>query len=132
LPFCNSRYNEAVTSSGGNPRVSDVWRITPEKVRAAVDRVVEACNPRKIILFGSHASGKPGRDSDLDLLVVMDGSIDNPRKASVRIRRALRGLLIPVDIVVIEADRLTDLAEVPGLVYREAVRNGKVVYESAA
>jgi len=112
--------------------MSDVWRITPEKVRAAVDRVVEACNPRRIILFGSCASGNVGRDSDLDLLVVIDRIIDNPRKESVRIRRALKGLLIPVDIVVIEEERLTDLAEVPGLVYREAVRNGKVVYESAA
>jgi predicted nucleotidyltransferase len=112
--------------------MSDVWRITPEKVQAAVDRVVEACSPRRIILFGSYASGKLHSDSDLDLLVVMSGSIDNPRKESVRIRRALKGLLIPVDIVVIEEDQLASLSDVPGLVYREAVRNGRVVYESAA
>ena len=112
--------------------MSDVWRITPEKIQAAVDRVVEACNPRRIILFGSCASGNVHRDSDLDLLVVMNKSIDNPRKESVRIRRALKGLLIPADILVIEEDQLTSLADIPGLVYREAVRNGKVVYESAA
>jgi len=112
--------------------MSDVSRITPEKVQAAVDRVVEACNPRRIILFGSYASGNVHRDSNLDLLVVMNKSIDNPRKESVRIRPALKGLLIPVDIVVIEEDQLTSLADIPGLVCREAVRNGKVVYESAA
>ena len=47
----------------------EVWRITPEKIQAAIDRVVEACNPKRIILFGSGASGKLHRHSDLDLLV---------------------------------------------------------------
>jgi len=112
--------------------MSDVWLITPEKVQAAVDRVAEVCSPRRIILFGSYASGKLHRDSDLDMLVVMSRSIDNPRKESVRIRRALKGLLIPVDIVVIEESQLVGLSDIPGLVYREAVRNGRVVYESAA
>jgi len=112
--------------------MSEVWRITPEKVQAAVDRVVEACSPRRIILFGSGASGKLHRDSDLDLLVVMSRSIENRRKESVRIRRALKGLLIPIDIVVIEENQLASLVDLPGLVYREAVRNGRVVYESAA
>jgi predicted nucleotidyltransferase len=112
--------------------MSEVWRITPEKLKAAVDRVVEACRPRRIILFGSCATGKLPRDSDLDLLVIASSNIENPRKESVRIRRALRGLLIPVDIVVIEENQLAGLADLPGLVYREAMRNGKVVYESAA
>jgi predicted nucleotidyltransferase len=112
--------------------MSEIWRITPEKIQAAIDRVVEACSPKRIILFGSGASGKLHRDSDLDLLVVMNRSIENPRKESVRIRRALRGLLIPADIVVIEEDQLAGLADLPGLIYREAVRKGRVVYESAA
>jgi uncharacterized protein len=110
----------------------EIWRITPEKIQAAVDRVVEACSPKKIILFGSSVTGKLHRDSDLDLLVVMNKEIENPRKESVRLRRALRGLLIPADIMVIQEDQLADLQDLPGLVYREAVRNGKVVYESAA
>ncbi len=112
--------------------MSDIWRITPEKVKVAVERVAEACSPKRIILFGSYASGKLHRDSDLDILVVMRGRIENPRKESVRIRRALKGLLIPVDIVVVGESQLAGLSEIPGLVYREAVRNGKVVYESAA
>ena len=110
----------------------EVWRITPEKIQTAIERVVAACSPRKIILFGSGASGKLHRDSDLDMLVVMRRSVENPRKESVRIRRALRGLLISADIVVIEENQLAGLAELPGLIYREAVRNGRVVYESAA
>jgi predicted nucleotidyltransferase len=93
---------------------------------------VDVCSPKRIIIFGSIASGRQDRNSDLDLLVVMNGTIENPRKESVRIRRALRGLLIPVDIVVVEEQKLASFVDVPGLIYREAVRDGKVIYESAA
>jgi len=37
-----------------------------------------------------------------------------------------------MDILVISEKRLKELGEQPGLVYREALRAGKVVYESAA
>lgn len=107
-------------------------QVTPEKVQSAVDRVVQACDPRKVILFGSCARDAMHRDCDLDLMVVMKGAVDNPRKESIRLRRALRGLMMAVDIVVIDEVRLSDLAEIPGLIYREALRNGRIVYESAS
>lgn len=34
--------------------------------------IVTACDPEKIILFGSYAKGQQNRDSDLDLLVIGD------------------------------------------------------------
>ena len=37
-----------------------------------VKRIVKRFHPDKIILFGSHARGDAGPDSDVDLLVVMD------------------------------------------------------------
>ena len=111
--------------------MSSLWQVTPEKIQSAVNRVVEAFDPRKIILFGSCARGAPHEDSDLDLLVVMKGAVDNPRQESVRIRRTLKGLMMAVDIVVIDQERLSDLAEAPGLIYREALRTGRIVYESA-
>jgi hypothetical protein len=43
-------------------------------------------------------------------------------------RRALRGISMPMDILVIPEKRLQELADQPGLVYREAVRHGQVVY----
>jgi predicted nucleotidyltransferase len=109
-----------------------VWQITPEKVQAAISRIVEVCNPRRIILFGSFARGDMHPDSDLDILVVVKNPVENPRKESVRIRRALKGLIMAVDVVVLDEGRLLDLSTVPGLVYREAIREGRTVYESAA
>jgi predicted nucleotidyltransferase len=108
------------------------WQVTHEKVKAAIDGIVAVSKPRKIILFGSYVRGAPGVHSDLDVLVVVSEPVDNPRRESIRIRRKLKGILMPMDILVISEDRLQELAEVPGLIYREALRNGKVAYESAA
>lgn len=58
--------------------------------------------------------------------------IESPRKESVRIRQALDGVSMPMDILVISEKRLKELGGQPGLVYREALRNGKVVYDAAA
>ncbi|MBM3301895.1 MAG: nucleotidyltransferase domain-containing protein, partial [Deltaproteobacteria bacterium] len=35
-------------------------------------RIVTKFRPQRIILFGSYAGGRPGPDSDLDLLIVME------------------------------------------------------------
>lgn len=105
------------------------WEVTPQKVQAAVDRIVETARPRRIILFGSYVRGQMHRDSDLDILVIADDPVDNPRQESVRIRRALRGIGMPMDILVVADRRLRELADAPGLIYREALKEGKVVYD---
>lgn len=107
------------------------WEVTPQKVKAVVDKIVEIAKPRKVILFGSYVRGKMTVNSDLDVMVV-ESSVENPRKESVRIRRALKGILMPMDILVVQEDVLAETADTPGLIYREAIKNGRVVYESAA
>ena len=58
--------------------------------------------------------------------------VKSPRKESVRIRKSLEGVSMPMDILVISEKRLKELGDRPGLVYREALRTGKVVYDAAA
>ena len=110
--------------------MSSSWTITPEKVQAVVQKIIEVSRPRKLILFGSYVNGNIHLNSDLDVLVVTGNEIDNPRRESVRIRRALKGILMSMDILVVPENRLKELADTPGLIYREAIKNGKVVYES--
>jgi predicted nucleotidyltransferase len=105
------------------------WEVTPQKVQAAVEKIIDTAHPRQIILFGSYARGRMHRDSDLDVLVVAEGPVCNPRQESVRIRRALRGIGMPMDILVVAESRLKELADTPGLIYREALREGKIVYD---
>ena len=106
------------------------WQITPEKVQMVVQRLIEVANPKKIILFGSYVRGDATRDSDLDVLVVTSHEVESPRRESVRLRNSLSDINMPMDIVVVPFSRFQALREKLGLIYREADRHGKVVYES--
>src|ERR1700756_532408 len=44
----------------------------PRVLRDLLDPVVEFFKPQRVILFGSQARGEAGRDSDIDLLVIVD------------------------------------------------------------
>jgi predicted nucleotidyltransferase len=56
--------------------------MTSMKAIMAFSRqIAEEYKPRQIILFGSYANGKPGPDSDVDLLVVLSGKGDSSKKA---------------------------------------------------
>ena len=45
-------------------------------ITTMVDRIVTRFEPSRVVLFGSHARGTAGKDSDADLLVVMpDGTV---------------------------------------------------------
>jgi len=107
------------------------WTITPEKIAAAVRQIVNVAHPRKVIVFGSVVTGEPDIHSDVDILVVTGDEVENRRTESVRIRRALRGITMPMDILVILETDLQEVADHPGLVYREALRHGRVVYDAA-
>ena len=45
---------------------------TQQKIRALAREIASQFQPEKIFLFGSYAYGDPSRDSDVDLLVVMN------------------------------------------------------------
>jgi len=106
------------------------WEVTSDKVEAAVRKIIEVSRPLKLILFGSYVRGEASMNSDLDILVITPDDIENPRKESVRIRRALRGISMPMDIVVVPRTKWEELKDLPGLIYREAMMKGRVVYES--
>jgi len=61
--------------------------------------------------------------------VVLPDPVESPRKESIRLRRALRGIPMAVDILVVPRSHWEELKDVPGLIYREAAKSGKVVYE---
>jgi predicted nucleotidyltransferase len=90
-------------------------------------RIVAISDPQQIILFGSQARGDARPDSDLDLLVVKE-EMESPRAEAARIYRALAGLRIPVDIVVVRSDYVRRHRDVVGTIVRPALREGRVLY----
>ena len=87
--------------------------ITREIIDRAVRILAEAAKPTRIIVFGSYARGDAREDSDLDLLVIQPRVEDRAREM-VRLRRALRPLRIPVEILVCSADEVARWGGQPG------------------
>lgn len=103
--------------------------MTPEKVDAVIRRLVQVARPKRIILFGSYVSGRITEDSDLDVLVVTGDELENTRRESVRLRHAVRDIDMPMDILVVRESAFQQLGDIQGLIYEEARRSGRLVYE---
>jgi len=101
------------------------------QVREMVRRIVERFGPEQIILFGSHARGTAGPDSDVDLLVVLRDP-GSRRQKCLEIRVALHGMGIAKDVVVVTPEDIRRGRDLPGTLIRSALREGKVLYERAA
>ena len=101
---------------------------TAAVIQIMTDRIVRDFHPLRIILFGSHARGDAGLESDIDLLVVLP-QVANKRLAAIAIRRALADLPVCKDIVVTTPEEITRRGDLIGTVLRPALREGKVLYE---
>ena len=101
--------------------------ITDQQMSELVERIVDAVEPIRIILFGSMARGEAGRCNDIDVLVVVREGVHR-RKSAQLIYRRLLGFGIPVDVVVATPSDLELYRDSPGLVYREAIREGRELY----
>lgn len=107
-------------------------RTLREWLPFAVDDVVRAVSPCRVILFGSVARGDEGPDSDLDLLVVLD-HVDPSDRARLmgRIRRAITAPA-PIDVLVTDRHEYAARKDVLGSMIYWPDREGRVVYERAA
>jgi len=110
------------------PKIS---KITAAETTIAlmVQRIVRRFQPEQVILFGSHARGEAGPDSDMDLLVVMDFE-GTAREKRLEIRLALHHILIPTDIIVTKPADFAWRKEAIGTIEWPAAREGKVLYDS--
>jgi len=93
----------------------------------AIQTLVEAARPERIILFGSHARGEARQDSDMDFLVI-ESKVEDRAREMVRLRRALRPLRIPVDVLVYSTDEVARWGDQPGSALYWALREGRIVY----
>jgi len=111
--------------------MSSVAAMQPA-IEAMVQRIAERFSPDRIILFGSHARGDAGQDSDVDLLVLFP-EVEDPRARAAELYAALIGCSpLPKDIVVSTTARFERYRNVVNTVYWPAAREGKVLYERAA
>jgi uncharacterized protein len=99
----------------------------PAVPRALLDPVVEYFRPQRVILFGSRARGESTRDSDIDLLVVVDD--DTPlEKLTTRAGYEAHRLNRAADVFPIRAETFERERAIANTLAAEADADGIVVY----
>jgi predicted nucleotidyltransferase len=93
-----------------------------------IDRLLEAFNPERIILFGSYAEGLATRNSDLDFLVIISHPITK-REEQARLLGLFNDIPIPVQVITIFRGEFEETKDVIGGIAYPADRYGRVIYE---
>lgn len=99
-------------------------------VEVMTECIVEAVNPRRVILFGSRARGDHRPESDVDFLVEMDGRLDPDEilDVAIRARMSLAEAPLGKDFVVLGSEQLLDESTCWYSVAHHALSDGEVLY----
>ena len=104
--------------------------VSEEIINEIKNRLVEKFHPQSIILFGSQAKKTADRHSDVDLLVI--SPLQGSRRALMVVTdRALKGLRVARDIIILTPEEFERDRHIPGTVARPAWKEGKVLYETS-
>jgi|GEM_PF-3744024 len=76
-----------------------------------------------------NGAGRPGPDSDLDLLVIKSGNY-NPRIVAGDLYMKLYGVSQPVDLNVVTLEQVQEYGNSPYLVLHPALHEGEVHYDA--
>ncbi|MDX8404561.1 MAG: nucleotidyltransferase domain-containing protein [Mariprofundus sp.] len=103
--------------------------ISQEKINSAAKLLISSGNAVKVILFGSYARGDAGEQSDIDFLVV-EKEVPSKVKAMVRLRRVLRPLQLPIDVMVVSERDVEEWGGLPGTALYWALKEGKMLQDA--
>jgi predicted nucleotidyltransferase len=98
-------------------------------IEAAARRIIDATPGARVILFGSHARGDAGPDSDVDLLVV-EPRVEDRMAETVRLQRAIAPLRLPADVIVVSRAHVEEWADVESTMIHDALREGRVLAQA--
>lgn len=106
--------------------------LSGEQLESVLDEVVrrlrDALSPTTILLFGSHARGTPARDSDLDLLVIVEESRLPAFERDAVACRSLCGIRTPIDVQVYTRREFEERAALRVSFERTVKNQGRVIY----
>jgi predicted nucleotidyltransferase len=100
----------------------------PPVLTEIVRRLVNAYEPERIYLFGSHARGEEGPDSDLDLIVIVpDDTLPERRRSRLAYER-LWGVATAADVLVWTRSRFEERLHIVSSLPATIAREGRLLY----
>ncbi len=104
---------------------------TKKVIQIMVKKLIAEYAPLRMILFGSHAYGFPGPDSDIDLLIIKETKerfIDR----WVTVQRILTGLhpSIPVETLVLTPQEIKARLDIGDQFIEEIMEKGEILYDT--
>jgi predicted nucleotidyltransferase len=102
--------------------------VSDELLLQMTERLVAELHPEAVFLFGSRAWGTPRDDSDVDLLIILDGDAERLAAYELRARRCLRGLGVAKDILVRTRDQIERYRHVPASLEAQILSHGRLLY----
>ena len=99
-------------------------------IEEMVRRIVRDFSPLQILLFGSQARGDANEHSDIDLIVVFPTLSDDVHGQAADVRKSLRGLGFPKDVIVTTPERIERGKSKLAHVFSYAIPEAKVLYDN--
>ncbi len=123
-PAITPQIREDVLHDGNYPVHKIADRLLPY-----LKVLVAQFQPEQVILFGSYAYGKPARDSDVDLLVIIENAAQSPLQQRVLIRQAWWKMprseaLLAIDLLVVSPERHRERLATSAGFYNTIVQRG--------
>jgi predicted nucleotidyltransferase len=104
--------------------------IDERTLQEAVERIVAAAQPSRVILFGSYGRDDADPGSDLDLMVIKP-HVPDKYEEMIRLHEAVGDVGVGVDVLVYSDAEYERRSQVPGTVLYWARKEGKPLYEAA-
>lgn len=105
-----------------------IKKATTREIKQLCEQIAREFRPQKIILFGSHAYGKPQWDSDVDLLVVMPFKGRHTSKAIEILNRLNPARAL--DLLVRTPRQVEKRLAMDDFFMSEIIERGRVMYEA--
>ncbi len=127
--YFTARMRSPVARTGGAGEALAAYDRSVNAILGSIlRRLVEAYQPEAVYLYGSRARGQADPDSDYDLLVVVPADAPEARRRPQLAVRALRGVGVPVDAVVMTRPDFNLRAHVVNSLPEAALREGRLLY----
>jgi predicted nucleotidyltransferase len=99
-----------------------------DNITEMVGRLVKGVPAEQAWLFGSHARGQAGPDSDVDILLVVDDSSEPRYKRIQAARKMVMDIPVPKDIIVMTRREWNAEVGSPASLAGSVLREGRRLY----